>query len=111
MYAFRSVDKSHRKSQTNAPRRFFLSLVFCLLYFTYAHQAGAQAAGSAGQSQNLPESVPQTEAPPQPSARAPSATEGLTHLDVVVTDKSGRPVSGLVLTDFTLLDNEQPEKI
>jgi VWFA-related protein len=29
----------------------------------------------------------------------------------VVTDKSGKPVPGLALTDFTLLDNNQPAKI
>jgi VWFA-related protein len=32
-------------------------------------------------------------------------------LDVVVTDKSGKPVSGLEQKDFTLLDNKQPRKI
>jgi VWFA-related protein len=32
-------------------------------------------------------------------------------LDVVVTDKSGKPVSGLQQQDFTLLDNKQPAKI
>ena len=32
-------------------------------------------------------------------------------LDVVVTDKSGKPVSGLAQKDFTLLDNKQPQKI
>jgi VWFA-related protein len=32
-------------------------------------------------------------------------------LDVVVTDKSGKPVSGLEQQDFTLLDNKQPQKI
>jgi len=32
-------------------------------------------------------------------------------LDVVVTDKSGKPVSGLQQSDFTLIDNKQPEKI
>jgi VWFA-related protein len=32
-------------------------------------------------------------------------------LDVVVTDKSGRPVPGLQQSDFTLLDNKQPQKI
>jgi VWFA-related protein len=36
---------------------------------------------------------------------------GLIHLDVVVTDPSGAPVSGLHLEDFTLQDNGQPEKI
>jgi VWFA-related protein len=32
-------------------------------------------------------------------------------LDVVVTDKSGRPISGLQQQDFSLLDNKQPQKI
>jgi VWFA-related protein len=32
-------------------------------------------------------------------------------LDVVVTDKPGKPVSGLQQQDFTLLDNKQPQKI
>lgn len=32
-------------------------------------------------------------------------------LDVVVTDKSGKPVSGLEQQDFTLLDNKLPQKI
>jgi VWFA-related protein len=32
-------------------------------------------------------------------------------LDVVVTDKSGKPVGGLTQRDFTLLDNKQPQKI
>jgi VWFA-related protein len=32
-------------------------------------------------------------------------------LDVVVTDKSGHPESGLEQSDFTLLDNKQPTKI
>jgi VWFA-related protein len=32
-------------------------------------------------------------------------------LDVVVTDKSGKPVTGLQQQDFTLLDNKQPQKL
>src|ERR1700691_5353680 len=32
-------------------------------------------------------------------------------LDVVVTDKSGKPVGGLQQQDFTLIDNKQPQKI
>jgi VWFA-related protein len=32
-------------------------------------------------------------------------------LDVLVTDKSGKPVTGLQQQDFTLLDNKQPQKI
>src|ERR1035441_10078580 len=58
----------------------------------------AQQNGPAGQSEP-PASVP-----------AVSASRQMT-LDVVVTDKSGKPVSGLAQKDFTLLDNKQPQKI
>ena len=37
--------------------------------------------------------------------------EGLIKLDVVVTDKLGKPVSGIARKDFKLLDNGQPDKI
>ena len=33
------------------------------------------------------------------------------HLNVVVTDKSGKPQAGLQQQDFTLLDNKTPQKI
>lgn len=36
---------------------------------------------------------------------------GLIHLDAVVVDSTGRPVPGLRLEDFTLLDSGKPEKI
>jgi VWFA-related protein len=45
------------------------------------------------------------------SAPAAVSGEGRIKLDVVVADKSGKPVSGLGLDDFTLLDNNQPSKI
>jgi VWFA-related protein len=46
------------------------------------------------------------------TARSTSDTaEGLIKLDVVVTDESGKPVSGLEAKDFTLLDNGEPNKI
>ena len=32
-------------------------------------------------------------------------------MDVVVTDRAGKPLSGIAAKDFTLLDNGQPEKI
>jgi VWFA-related protein len=37
--------------------------------------------------------------------------KGLISLDVVVTDQSGKPVSGLEPGDFSLLDNGQPQKL
>jgi len=47
---------------------------------------------------------------PPASVRVVSADRHMT-LDVVVTDKSGKPVPGLAQKDFTLLDNKQPQKI
>jgi VWFA-related protein len=45
-------------------------------------------------------------------AQAPTASAGRQMtLDVVVTDKSGKPVPGLQQQDFTLLDNKQPQQI
>src|SRR5580704_8975391 len=45
-------------------------------------------------------------------AQAPApGTDRRIVLDVVVTDKSGKPVPGLQQQDFTLLDNKQPRKI
>ena len=41
----------------------------------------------------------------------PAAGNGGLRLNVVVTDKAGKPVSGLTAADFTLLDNNQPGKI
>lgn len=42
--------------------------------------------------------------------QAPPANRQIT-LDVVVTDKSGKPVAGLQQQDFKLLDNKQPQKV
>jgi VWFA-related protein len=46
----------------------------------------------------------------RPAALAPRADRRIT-LDVVVTDRSGKPVPGLQQQDFTLLDNKQPRTI
>jgi VWFA-related protein len=37
--------------------------------------------------------------------------EGLIHLDVVVTDASGKPIAGLNPANFSLLENGRPQKI
>jgi VWFA-related protein len=55
----------------------------------------------------------------QQTVAAPNAAQGVAlnagngaiQLNVVVTDKAGKPVSGLTAADFTLLDNNQPDKI
>ena len=50
-------------------------------------------------------------APNQSSEHTSAAAEGLIKVDVVVTDRSGKPVPSLGPTDLTLLDNGQPGKI
>jgi len=42
---------------------------------------------------------------------APISTDGRIKLDVVVPDQAGKPVAGLSLSDFTVLDNGQPARI
>ena len=50
---------------------------------------------------------------PAPLRSANAATHSSHHiiLNVLVTDASGKPVTGLNQSDFTLLDNGQPQKI
>ncbi len=43
--------------------------------------------------------------------RADKPPQGLIHLDVAATDREGKPVSGLGVKDFTLLDSGVPQKI
>jgi VWFA-related protein len=66
----------------------------------------------------VPSAQPAAPAPQAPALNprpaytpAGAPQEGRIHLDVVVTDKSGKPVSGLELKDFTLKDNTLPAKI
>jgi VWFA-related protein len=94
----------------NKLTRNFLLIPFCFPFFAFAQQTGAPA-GPAAQPQ--PGSVPADQVPAlsQRPAPAPEETEGRIKLDVVVTDKPGKTVSGLELKDFTLLDNNQPVKI
>jgi VWFA-related protein len=49
------------------------------------------------------------QSPPQPAS--PVSGNRRIALDVVVTDKSGKPVPGIGQSDFTLLDNKRPQKI
>jgi len=85
-----------------------LALVFCFPALGWAQQSSSPTASVA-----QPAATPTAQAPAltQRLAPAPAAAEGRIKLDVVVTDRSGKPVSGLDLNDFTLLDNNQPGKI
>jgi hypothetical protein len=83
------------------------TFVFCLMLSFRAQKAA------------LPEMQQQSEAglalhiPMLASVSAPTydAEKGLIKLDVVVTDKLGKPISGIARKDFTLLDNGKPGKI
>jgi len=74
---------------------------WCALFVSLPLVAFAQPAKTA----------PQAQSPELKLRPAPAPEQGRIHLDVVVTDKSGKPVSGLELKDFTLLDNKQPARI
>jgi VWFA-related protein len=75
----------------------YLSLFLCLPVLSWAQQ------------NPMPPSAAQSPALPLHSAQENS--KGHVKLDVVVTDKSGKPLSSLALNDFTLLDNNQPRPI
>jgi VWFA-related protein len=73
------------------------ALVFFLTNLALALQSACLAAP-----EKAPEAMP-------PITRDQAG--GMIHMDVVVTDPSGTPVSGLRPEDFSLLDNGNPEKI
>ena len=90
------------------PAQFFLIILFSAPAIAIA-QSGVGAAGGSAQTPaatQAPVLNPRT-----PTAPVPDATDGHIHLDVVVTDKAGKPVSGLALKDFTLLDDGRPANI
>ena len=90
----------------STPHGLFLALVLCLPSPVFAQQAGVQAEPDAGGGSSAPAlNVPRITSHP------PVEPEGLIHLDVVVTDGAGKPVSGMDRGDFTLFDNGQSEKI
>ena len=59
----------------------------------------------------VPLEAERSSVPSQTSGPMPDPTQGMIRLDVVVTDKSGNPVTGLRQQDFTLQDKGQPAKI
>ncbi len=79
------------------------ALLTCLAFFPCAQRASSQAAPAAGKGAVL------NTRPVAEAAAAPGS--GGIQLDVVVTDKSGRPVPGLTAADFVLLDNNHPGRI
>lgn len=71
----------------------------------------AQTASGASPLQTGAASVTQTPAFTQHFSSTSDAVQGLINLDVVVTDNSGKQISGLGPDDFSLLDNGHPNKI
>jgi len=67
------------------------------------------AAASTGQAPN-PAPVPPPQTPAGPRAQF-TANSNLVIVDVVVRDKSGRPMEGLKQEDFTVLEDGKPQKI
>jgi VWFA-related protein len=77
---------------------------------------GQQPAGTGAQeAAKGPVQVAAAQGAPVMGARDAAANPGQSdrklHLDVVVTDKAGRPTPGLNAADFALLDNGKPRKI
>jgi VWFA-related protein len=90
--------------------RFCLALVLNLLSVVCAQQANAQARVAA-QSERKTAPASQTERHAQGFLDSSDTGVGLLKLDVLVTDNSGKSISGLEPKDFTLLDNGQPNKV
>ena len=66
---------------------------------------------TAPQPQATPDEIPALQESPQIPSTTDEGAGTRIFLDVVVTDKSGKPVTGLEAKDFALLDNNQPGKI
>jgi VWFA-related protein len=78
--------------------------VLSLLAFVHVQRADGQLETS-----QVPVQATVSSEPVMMQANAPP--EGLIHLDVVATDRAGRPVSGLAAKDFTLSDDGVAQKI
>jgi VWFA-related protein len=88
------------------------SLLLPAIAFCFAVSLWAQTAPPASRpTQSEAVRAPQMQMLTQSPSATLDAEGGLIKLDVVVTDKSGKPVTGLEPTDLTLLDNGQPSKI
>ena len=87
------------------PSPFLPALILCLAGSPWAKTAsGTEPPAQSGGALTL-----QGPGPTQPSSPASEAVQGLVNLDVMVTDNSGKAVSGIGSKDFTLLDNHQPQ--
>src|SRR5271167_3603049 len=87
------------------PSLFLPALVLCLAVSLWAKTAS----GAGPPAQPREALALQGQGPAQPTSPESDAAQGLINLDVVVTDNSGKTISGLGPKDFTLLDNHQPQ--
>jgi VWFA-related protein len=81
---------------------------------TATSPSGSASAASAAQDAPAKSQNPALVERPQSAPEVKPATapgDGRIRIDVLVTDKAGNPVKGLEPKDFTLLDNNQQEKI
>lgn len=88
----------------------FLLATLCWLPWASAAQPSTAAAANPpapAQPQTTPSGITASAAAPSLAA----TPHGPIQLDVVVTDKAGKPVTGLDRSDFTLLDNNRPARI
>jgi VWFA-related protein len=93
-------------------QRAIFSLLVCLPLLSSAQPNPGHTQSSEPTGATTPSTAQAPPLLPRP-APAPVAkkAEGRIQLDVVVTDKAGKPVSGLDRSDFTLLDDNQPARI
>jgi len=89
-----------------------LSVFLCLTVVAFAQQDPAPG-GPTAKPESVSTGVPQAPSlsPQVEPGLAPESRGGRIKLDLVVTDSLGKPVSGLAIKDFTLLDNGRPNRI
>jgi VWFA-related protein len=86
--------------------RICAALLFSVAASTFAQQAERPILAPSAPPPPLPIDLPTSI-----SYRMPDPAEGLIRVDVAVTDKFGKTVTGLSEKDFTLIDNNLPLKI
>jgi VWFA-related protein len=91
------------------PRTRICALFLCYLFPFAVH--GQAASGTPAAIQPAPASAQPAPGVPAAGVATAGSPAGGIHLDIVVTDHSGKPMPGLTAADFTVLDNNQPAKI
>jgi VWFA-related protein len=93
-------------------RRVFFASVLCLPMLGLCFPMSGYSQEAASPVASPPDPVLVNRPPPRPADRPSAVTpEGRIHLDVLVSDATGKPVLGLGPQDFRILDNNQPRKL